>query len=76
MAIAYLSMDDESKCYILIAVCVFNQIFLSALELQERWEKQEFVEKIVFFKEKTIDIQPEVNHEQFVAVKGLIFSIY
>lgn len=46
------------------------------LEIQDRWDKLEFVEKTVFFKEKTIAVKPEVNHEQFVAVKGLIFSVY
>lgn len=58
MAIAYLSMDDET------------------LEMQNRWEKQEFVPNTIFFKQKTIDIVPELNQAQFVPVKGLIFSIY
>ena len=48
----------------------------AALERQPRWEKNEFVDKIVFFKEKSVEIAPEVHQENFVPMKGLIFSVF
>jgi hypothetical protein len=48
---------------------------VSELGLEKPWKKEEFVEKLEFFRELSATIKPEVDFNNFPAAKGLIYSI-
>jgi hypothetical protein len=66
--------------YLYLRVCCFKllrlvEYMVSELGLEKPWKKEEFVEKLEFFRELSATIKPEVDFNNFPAAKGLIYSI-